>query len=133
MTSNIDFVRDYLERAWKDVPTSLLEAMQETFADDFQSIDVNGSVTMDKEAYIGGGQMMDDFLLEQRLVSQLRSKRCAAEADQIGAIRVEVALEPAGNVGFVEDIESLDQEADGWYLQALHCPRRNPYAVVRSS
>lgn len=58
MTSNLQFIKAYLDRAWSDVPASLAQAMQETFSDDFQQLDVNGNVGMNKEMYVGGGLMM---------------------------------------------------------------------------
>lgn len=58
MTSNIEFVKAYLDRAWKDVPSSIAEASQETLSDDFQQIDAKGNAVLNKEGYIGGGQMM---------------------------------------------------------------------------
>jgi len=58
MTSNFDVVKTFLDRAWKDVPSSLAEASQDTLSDGFQSVDANGNVVMDKAAYIGSGQMM---------------------------------------------------------------------------
>jgi predicted ester cyclase len=58
MTSNLDVVKAFLERAWEDVPSSLVEASQDTLSDDFQSVDSDGNPVMNKEAYIGAGQMM---------------------------------------------------------------------------
>lgn len=58
MTSKLDVVKVFLDRAWKDVPTSLLEACQYTLSDEFQQFDANGNAVMNKEAYIGAGQMM---------------------------------------------------------------------------
>lgn len=58
MTSNLDFVKAFLDRAWKDAPSSLVEASQDTLSDSFQSVDANGNPVMDKEAYIGAGLMM---------------------------------------------------------------------------
>lgn len=58
VTSNLEFVEDYLDRAWKDVPASLAEAGQDALSDDFQQIDADGNAVMNKEGYIGAGQMM---------------------------------------------------------------------------
>lgn len=58
MTRNLDVVRTYLGKAWANPPSSVMEANQTYLADDFQSLDEEGNVAMNKEAYIGMGQLM---------------------------------------------------------------------------
>lgn len=65
MTSKLEIVRTFLDTAWADPPSSLLAASLSTLSDDFQNVDEEGNVVMDKETYIGMGQMLftafDDF------------------------------------------------------------------------
>jgi len=65
MNSKLDVVKAFLDKAWANPPASLLEAGRKTYSDDFQYLDKDGNAVMDKEAYIGMGQMMfgsfDDF------------------------------------------------------------------------
>lgn len=58
-TSPIDVVKRYHESAWADPQSGTLsEASREWLADDFQSLDEDGNVQMDKATYIAMGEMM---------------------------------------------------------------------------
>lgn len=58
MTSNLDFIRTYFDVASADPPVSIMEAAEKYFSDDFQNLDKDGNVVMDKQAYLGIGQHM---------------------------------------------------------------------------
>lgn len=64
-TSSVDVVRNYLSAAWADPASTISAASREFLAEDFQSVDEDGNVQMDKAAYIGMGELMlgafDDF------------------------------------------------------------------------
>jgi predicted ester cyclase len=53
MTNNAELVRSWYEESWNDPPRSNAEAADKYFSDDFRSVDQNGSVTMDKDAFVG--------------------------------------------------------------------------------
>jgi predicted ester cyclase len=53
MTSNLDVVN-----AWRAVPAADVEASAAFLSDDFQNVDEDGNVVMDKESYIGMGHML---------------------------------------------------------------------------
>lgn len=56
MSSKLDVVRTFINAAWTNPPASIIEANETYFADDFQSLDKDGNVVMDKEAYIAMAQ-----------------------------------------------------------------------------
>ncbi|MEJ2598515.1 MAG: ester cyclase [Anaerolineales bacterium] len=58
MSTKVDVVRTFIDAAWSNPPSSVIEANQTYLADDFQSLDKDGSVVMNKEAYIGMAHMM---------------------------------------------------------------------------
>lgn len=58
MGSNLDFVQAYLEKAWANPPSSVADTSVKYLADDFKSLDSDGTVLMDKQMYIGMGQML---------------------------------------------------------------------------
>ena len=58
MSSKLDVVKTFIDEAWTNPPASLVEAGMKTYSDDFQYIDKDGNVTMDKDSYIGLSQMM---------------------------------------------------------------------------
>jgi len=58
MGSNLDLVKAYLDKSWDNPPASLAEAGAIYFADDFKSFDHDGNVAMDKQLYIGMGQVL---------------------------------------------------------------------------
>lgn len=53
MSSKVDFIRTFIDTAWTKPPSSVMEANSTYLSDDFKSIDKDGKVLMDKEAYIG--------------------------------------------------------------------------------
>jgi predicted ester cyclase len=53
MGKNLDIYREYYDAAWTNPPSSLFEANERYLADDFQSLDKDGNVEMNKEAYLG--------------------------------------------------------------------------------
>lgn len=58
MNSKLEVVRTFLDSAWANPPSSLREVSATTLSDDFQNVDEDGNVVMDKEAYIGMGQLL---------------------------------------------------------------------------
>lgn len=58
MTRNLDVVRAYIDAAWSNPPSSVMEAEATYLADDFKSLDKDGNVLMDKEAYIGMAHLL---------------------------------------------------------------------------
>lgn len=57
MSSNLDIYNSYHEAAWANPPSSIMEASSTYFSNDFQSLDRDGNVQMDREAYLGMTQM----------------------------------------------------------------------------
>ena len=53
MTSKLDVVK-----AWTDVPSGDLEAEADYLSDGFQFVDQGGNVVMNKEAWVGMGQLL---------------------------------------------------------------------------
>lgn len=58
MSKNLDFVKSYLDMAWSNPPSSLLEAAMKYLADDFKNMDSDGNVLMNKETYLGMSQLL---------------------------------------------------------------------------
>lgn len=58
MGSNLDLYQEYYEANWADPPDSLAAAGERYLADEFQVLDQDGNVQMNKEAYVGMGQML---------------------------------------------------------------------------
>ena len=56
--SSLDVVKTYLDKAWANPPASVFEAEEEYFSDDFKSLAMDGSVTMDRAMYIGMGKVL---------------------------------------------------------------------------
>jgi hypothetical protein len=52
MSRNLDLYNAYYIAAWANPPTSLKEANESYLSDDFESLDKDGNVVMDKEAYV---------------------------------------------------------------------------------
>ena len=75
MTSKLEVVSKYLDEAWSNPPASNVEASMATYSDDFANLDEDGNVLMDKEAYIGMGQLMFSAFNDFRWVlSDLREE-----------------------------------------------------------
>ncbi len=53
MTSNLEIVK-----AWTDLPAGDIEASAAYLSDDFQSVDKDGNVEMNKEAWVGMGHTL---------------------------------------------------------------------------
>jgi predicted ester cyclase len=58
MNSKLDVVQNYFDAAWANPPSSVMEAIATTFSDDFQNVDEDGNVLMNKEAYLGMVQLL---------------------------------------------------------------------------
>ena len=58
MTSKSDVIKAYYDAAWADPPLSFMEAANTYFSDDFQSLDKDGNVVMNKEMFVGMGQLL---------------------------------------------------------------------------
>jgi hypothetical protein len=58
MSSNLDFFKAFEEAVWSDPPSSVLETNMTYLSDDFQSLDTDGNVVMDKQGYIGMTQLL---------------------------------------------------------------------------
>jgi hypothetical protein len=53
MGSKSDVWKAYYEASWTNPPESVIEANMTYMSDDFQSLDKDGNVVMNKEAYLG--------------------------------------------------------------------------------
>ena len=53
MSSNLDLFQAYLKASWANPPSSNIEANERYLADDFQTLDQDGNVQMNREAYLG--------------------------------------------------------------------------------
>lgn len=60
MTRNIEVLRAYNDAAWSNPPSSVMKAEETYLSDDFKSLDQDGEVVMDKEAYIGMSHLLFD-------------------------------------------------------------------------
>jgi predicted ester cyclase len=58
MSSNLDFLRTYFDEYSAGSPASAMEAAETYFSDDFQNLDKDGNVTMDRAGYLGFGRLM---------------------------------------------------------------------------
>ena len=58
MTSKIDVYKAYYKASWANPPSSLIKANETYLSDDFQSLDKDGNVLMNKEAYFGMTQLL---------------------------------------------------------------------------
>jgi predicted ester cyclase len=58
MSSALDVYKAYYEASWTNPPASNLEAIETYLSDDFQSLDKDGNVVMDKQAYAGIVQLI---------------------------------------------------------------------------
>jgi predicted ester cyclase len=53
MGKNLDAYNAYFAASWADPPASLFETNKNYLSEDFQTLDLDGSVQMNKEAYLG--------------------------------------------------------------------------------
>ena len=58
MGSKVEIIRAWHDESWANPPSSMVEAAEKYFSDDYQGLDNDGSVMMDKAAYIGMTQLM---------------------------------------------------------------------------
>ena len=58
MGSSLDVVKTYLDKAWANPPASVFETQEKYISDDFKNLAIDGSVIMDRAAYIGMGRML---------------------------------------------------------------------------
>jgi predicted ester cyclase len=58
MTSKVDLYKEYFDAAWANPPSSIVEAGKAYIADDFQSLDKDGNLDQNREAWISVGQLM---------------------------------------------------------------------------
>jgi predicted ester cyclase len=58
MGSKVEIIRAWHDESWANPPSSMVEAAEKYFSDDYQGLDKDGNVMMDKAAYIGMTQLM---------------------------------------------------------------------------
>jgi hypothetical protein len=59
MSSNVDYLRAYLDEVLAtETPEAAMELAERQFSDDFQNLDNDGNVLMDKAGYLGFGHLM---------------------------------------------------------------------------
>ena len=58
MGSKVGVIRAWHDESWANPPSSMVEAAEKYFSDDYQGLDKDGNVMMDKAAYIGMTQLM---------------------------------------------------------------------------
>jgi hypothetical protein len=58
MSSKEDVIQRWYDESWTNPPASMVEAATKYFSDDYQGLDKDGNVMMDKSAYIGTTQIM---------------------------------------------------------------------------
>jgi len=58
MGSKLDVYKAYNEATWANPPSSIMEAGMAYLSDDFQTLDKDGNVQLNKEAYIGNAQLL---------------------------------------------------------------------------
>jgi predicted ester cyclase len=58
MSSKLDVYKAYYEASRANPPSSNIEAIETYLSDDFQSLDKDGNVLMNKEAYLGMVQLL---------------------------------------------------------------------------
>ena len=75
MSSKLDVYKAYYEASKANPPSSNVKAVETYYSDDFQSLDKDGNVVMNKEAYVGMVQLLftafKDF---EYLTSDLREE-----------------------------------------------------------
>jgi hypothetical protein len=68
MSSKVDVYKAFYEASWANPPSSIMEANMTYLSDDFQNLDQDGNVIMDKEAYIGMTQLLSAALKDFKAV-----------------------------------------------------------------
>ena len=68
MSSRLDVYKAYYDASWANPPASLIEANQTYLSEDFQILDKDGNVVMDKQAYLGMNQLLSAAFKDFRAV-----------------------------------------------------------------
>ena len=68
MTSKVDLYKEYFEAAWANPPSSIVEASKTYISEDFQSLDKDGNVESNREAWAGEGQLMATAITDFKFV-----------------------------------------------------------------
>ena len=58
MGSTLDVYNAYYDATWANPPSSVTEANEAYLSDDFKSLEKDGSVSMDRQTYVGIGALM---------------------------------------------------------------------------
>jgi predicted ester cyclase len=58
MTSKVDLYKEYFDTAWANPPSSFVEASKTYLSEDFQSLDKDGNVEQNREAYTSVSRLM---------------------------------------------------------------------------
>ena len=58
MTSKVDLYKEYVNAAWTNPPSSILEASKTYISENFQSLDKDGNVVQNREAWMGMAQLL---------------------------------------------------------------------------
>jgi len=75
MSSNLDVYRAYFEAARANPPSSMVEAAESYLSDNFQILDIDGNVQMNKEAYLGMIQLLTSAFTDfETVVSDTREE-----------------------------------------------------------
>ena len=58
MSSNVDYLKAYFEETAAQIPESRIESLERQLSDDFQFLDKDGNVVMDRASYFGFSRLM---------------------------------------------------------------------------
>ena len=58
MSSNLDVVSEFMDAAWSNPPSSVIDANETSLAENFQSLDKDGNPLMNRDAYIGMARLL---------------------------------------------------------------------------
>jgi predicted ester cyclase len=58
MSTKLEVYKAYYDASWANPPASVMEANETYLSDDFQILDKDGNVVMDKQAYLGLNQLL---------------------------------------------------------------------------
>jgi len=68
MTSKVDLYKEYAHAAWTNPPSSILEASQTYISENFQSLDKDGNVVQNREAWMGMAQLLTTAMKDIKFV-----------------------------------------------------------------
>lgn len=76
MSSNVEYLKAYFDKVWdRSNPAAAMEWAEDHLSNDFQFLDTDGNVTMDKTAYIGFGYLLTSSLKDLKFVySDIRAE-----------------------------------------------------------